>query len=76
MDELLELCQKKWREAWQPGTYLVADETMVFWVGAAPHLTYLPRKPTPLGIMLKTLVCAITGILLVAEIDKGKSVMQ
>ncbi len=26
--------------------------------------------------MLKTLVCALTGILLVAEIDKGKKVME
>ncbi len=49
---------------------------MVFWVGAAPHLTYLPRKPTPLGIMFKTLVCALTGILLCAEIVKEKEVMQ
>jgi Transposase IS4 len=49
---------------------------MIFWVGLAPHLTYLPRKPTPLGIMMKTLVCAVTGILLVAEIDKGKKVME
>lgn len=49
---------------------------MIFWVGAAPHLTYLPRKPTPLGVMMKTLVCALTGILLCCEIDKGKDVMS
>lgn len=76
MDEMVELCNERWRNAWQPGTYLVADETMIFWVGAAPHLTYLPRKPTPLGVMMKTLVDAGTGIMLTCEIDKGKAAMQ
>ena len=73
----LELCTAKWRGAWSPGTYLVPDESMVFWVGGgAPHLTLIPRKPTPLGIMMKTLVCGQTGIMLNAEISEAKEVME
>jgi hypothetical protein len=49
---------------------------MIFWVGSAPHLTYLPRKPTPLGLMLKTIVDGDTGIMLGAEIDEGKDAMR
>jgi len=52
--------------------YLVADESMVFWTGASEvHQTYLPRKPTPLGLMAKTLVDQATGILVNFEFDEG-----
>lgn len=77
INPFLELCCKKWRSAWSPGTYLVPDESMVFWVGGgAPHLTLIPRKPTPLGIMLKTMCCGSTGVMLNAEISESKEVMQ
>jgi hypothetical protein len=50
---------------------------MIMWVGTGyVHLTYIPRKPTPLGIMLKTIVDATTGILLGAEIQEAKEDMQ
>lgn len=45
---------------------------MVFWVGIAEgKLMFIPRKPTPLGFMLKTIVDTATGILLNAEIVEG-----
>lgn len=44
---------------------------MVQWVGGgAPHLTLIPRKPTPLGIMFKTVCCGSTGVLLNAELQE------
>ena len=68
-----DLCQAMWREAWKPGNYLCMDETMVMWAGiCAIVLTFLPRKPTPLGFLIKTLVDATTGILLSMELVEGK----
>jgi hypothetical protein len=67
----VSLCGRQWRSAWRPGTILVPDESMVQWVGGgAPHLTLIPRKPTPLGLMFKTVCCAETGILLNAELQE------
>jgi hypothetical protein len=45
---------------------------MVFWVGVAEgKLMFIPRKPTPLGFMLKTIVDTESGILINAEIVEG-----
>lgn len=42
---------------------------MIFWVGTGDvHLTYIPRKPTPLGIMLKTGCCSSSGVMVRAEL--------
>jgi len=47
------------RPPWSQGLYIPVDETMVFWTGLGPvHLTYIPRKPSPLGIMFKVRVLA------------------
>lgn len=73
----VETCAEKWRSAWSASSHLVADESMVFWVGGgAPHLTIIPRKPTPLGIMLKTLCCAETGIMVNCEVSHAKDAMH
>lgn len=73
----VSLCGRKWRKAWQAGTILVPDESMVQWVGGgAPHLTLIPRKPTPLGIMFKTVCCGATGVLLNAELQECAEEMQ
>lgn len=65
-----------WRGAWNPCTYLVPDETMIFWTGTGElHMTYLPRKPTPYGIMLKSLCCGDSKIMLAAEVSESKDVM-
>lgn len=75
--EFFELCVSKWQAAYNPGTVLTADESMVFWVGTgSAHLTYLPRKPTPLGIMLKTICDASSGVMLGAEICESKEAMS
>lgn len=45
---------------------------MIFWVGVSEgKLMFIPRKPTPLGFMLKTIVDTMTCILLNAEIVEG-----
>ena len=72
MNAWLKSCTDLWQSQFVPGTYLTVDETMVFWTGLGPaHLTYLPRKPAPLGIMFKTLCDSETGILLNAERVEG-----
>lgn len=48
---MMEECNRKWQAEWNPGNYLCVDESMVKWTGDGEmHLTYLPRKPTSLGI--------------------------
>ena len=72
----LQKCEEVWNKSWTPGTYLVPDETMIFWTGVSGgHLTYIPRKPTSLGFLLKTVVCGSSGILLRAEISGRKEDM-
>lgn len=66
---VLTWCKRKWRASYNAGTHIIADESMIMWVGTGDvHITYIPRKPTPLGIMLKTTVDASTGILLGLEL--------
>ena len=58
----------QWQKAWNPGTYCCADESMIQWVGTGEmHQTVIPRKPTPLGILLKDLACCSSGIVINAE---------
>ncbi len=46
---------------------------MVYWQGVTQaHLTYLPRKPTPLGFCLRTVACCSSNILLNAELCDSK----
>lgn len=47
---------------------------MIFWTGTGEiHVTYLPRKPTPYGIEVKSLACGDSGVLLNAEVVEGAS---
>ena len=70
--EQFNLC---WQRAWTPGARIVIDESMVQWAGSrGAHQTWLLRKPTPLGLGLKTLVDHSSGILLNAELCEGKAV--
>lgn len=54
---------------------MVIDETMILWTGiCSGKLQYIIRKPTPLGILLKSVCDATTGIMLHAELVEGKGV--
>lgn len=50
---------------------------MIWWTGvASAHITYLPRKPTPLGIQLKTCVDATSGVCVNMELCESKEDMK
>ena len=40
--------------------------------GDLPHLSYILRKPEPLGTEFKTVTCYVTGDLFFIDIDIGK----
>ena len=74
---LLKACMNKWQESYEPGWLLTADETMLAWEGMGDaHLTFMKRKPTPLGYCMRTTTCSLSGILLVCEFCEGKEVEQ
>ena len=55
---------------------MVLDESMVRWMGVGmPGLMVILRKPTPIGLEIHTLCCALCGILLWFEIYEGKEAM-
>ena len=57
----------------------IFDESMSAWrpqttsKGGLPHLSFVDRKPEPLGTKFKNVACAITGIMLALEIQRGKT---
>mmetsp|Transcript_44488 Transcript_44488/g.102007 ORF Transcript_44488/g.102007 Transcript_44488/m.102007 type:complete len:134 (-) Transcript_44488:65-466(-) len=64
-----------------PGWLLTVDESMIAWRGQVglldpskcPHRSWVPRKPEPLGVELKTMGDALSGIMLRMEICEGAS---
>ena len=50
----LHACNSVWVRAWEAGTFISLDETVVFWTGLGKvHPTWQPCKPSPLGVILK-----------------------
>jgi hypothetical protein len=75
---------RRWWNALRDGFYaavtaswlLVLDESMVQWQGRGmPGLMVILRKPTPIGLELHTLCCALCGILIWFEVYEGKGAM-
>ena len=63
----------RWQAAWTPCNIIVPDESMIFWTGTGEvHINYIPRKPTPYGIEMKTLACASARIVLQMEMVEGR----
>ena len=55
---------------------LCLDESMVQWTGRGmPGLMVILRKPTPIGLELHTLCCALCGVLCWFEVYEGKEPM-
>lgn len=55
---------------------VVLDESMVRWMGRGmPGLMVILRKPTPIGLELHTLCCALCGALVWFEVYEGKEAM-
>jgi hypothetical protein len=44
--------------------------------GGLPNISFIKRKPKPLGTEFKTLVDAVTGVMTCTEIQQGKQGMQ
>ena len=44
--------------------------------GNLPHLSYILRKPEPLGTKFKTVACSVTGALLFIKVQRGKEGMK
>lgn len=67
-----------------PGWLLTVDESMIAWRGQVglldpakcPHRSWVPRKPEPLGVEMKTAGDALSGILLRMEICEGAAAMK
>lgn len=56
---------------------MVLDESMVQWQGRGmPGLMVVLRKPTPIGLELHTLCCAVCGILFWFEVYEGQKAMD
>ena len=58
------------------GWIMCLDESMIKWLGRGmPGFMVVLRKPTPKGLELHTLCCALSGILLWFEVYEGKEAM-
>ena len=45
-------------------------------LGNLPNISYIIRKPEPLGTEFKTVCCPITGVMTYMEIQRGKEGMK
>jgi hypothetical protein len=74
-NDLFKDLAASWREAWNAGTVIVVDESMVAWEGAtSAHITIIIRKPTPEGFMFKTAACASSNIIVNLEAVEGAEI--
>jgi hypothetical protein len=55
------------RQNFRASPLLVIDGTMVPRKGPGPHLTHIPRKPCELGVMWRSLCCAVTCVMVSGE---------
>jgi hypothetical protein len=57
---LLHYCNIFWQKNYEVGTHICVDETMITWEGAGGgHLSYILRKPKPLGRKNLYLLCIL-----------------
>ena len=79
--ELTELFNDRMAHTLSPGWLLVVDESMCAWRGrygtpdnphVLPVLSWVPRKPEPMGMELKTTADAITSAIIFVEPCMGK----
>lgn len=80
VDDLVEAFNVNYNSIFAAGWLLTEDETMIAWRGRVgvghpmlcPWRSFVPRKPEPLGVEMKTMADAITGMIIQMEICKGK----
>jgi len=67
---IIKAYNKRRKEVIIPGWLICVDESMVCWTGnGMPHVSFVPRKPEPLGCELKNTCDATTGCMLFLEIQ-------
>jgi hypothetical protein len=55
---------------------------MIQWTGASglpngmPHMSYVPRKPVPLGLEVKCVADGTSGVMMYLELQEGKTRMM
>ena len=69
-------------DVFSPGLHVVVDESTSGWHGkdekradGSPALTHMKGKPESVSLMLKTMCCVETGIMIAIELQEGKEVM-
>jgi hypothetical protein len=67
------------RTQFKCGWVVTPDEFMIQWTGASgptngmPHMSYVPRKPVPLGCEVKCVADGTSGVMMYLEIQEGKT---
>ena len=70
------------RDVLQQGVYQTMDESMSAYkprkdkLGGLPNITYIHRKPKPLGTEMKTMCDCATGVMVYMEVQEGKNAMR
>jgi hypothetical protein len=65
------------RKTTKPSWLVVVDEAMWAWAGqGTPPLSFVKRKPEPLGCEVKNLCDGASGVMLFLEIQEGKELME
>ena len=65
------------RRSIYPSYKCVVDESMCAFRGSGlPHVSFVPRKPEPVGLELKTLADTESGVMLCLEMCEGKEAMS
>ena len=70
------------RIAFKCGWIVTPDESMIQWTGASgppigmPHMSFVPRKPVPLGCELKCAADGTSVVMMYIEVQEGKTRMM
>lgn len=82
IDPFVDAFNARMKSVYRPGRTICADESMIGWTGrgswdweAIPFLVKIQRKPTPVGLELKNLACALARVIIALEVQKGKEAM-
>ena len=75
-------CYNDKRASLMTVTSIIIDEEMIAWtpkstpLGLLPNITFEPRKPSPLGTMIKNSVCTITGVQVFKNVVMSPELMR
>jgi hypothetical protein len=70
------------KQQFKCGWIVTPDESMIQWTGASgppngmPHMSYVPRKPTPLGLEDKCVADGTSGVIMYLALQEGKTRMM